>query len=471
MRGFKNALKLFKWAAKNVPAYEDFLKKHKINPAKIKTHDDFRKIPLMEKKNYLRKYPYPELFHKKIIPPMISMSSGSSGKPFYWPRSFTQEEIGGKTHEIIYRDIFKIKGENTLAVICFSMGTWIAGVFTALCSRYVASRGYNLSVATPGIEKEDILAILKDFAPNFDEVILTGYPPFLMDVLVEARDRKISVKNLNLRLLFAGENFSEKWRSILHEFANIKNPLDGSISVYGTADAAMLGHETPLSIYIRRKAEADKKFSAALFGNASFLQTLVQYYPDQIFFETINGELVFTTNAGIPLVRYNIHDTGMLIPYEDAIKSLKRFGYYSGAQRKKLLRWKLPFLTLGGRNDVAVTFYALNIYPENIKAGLEDDRICKYFTGKFVARNKTVNRGKKQKLALALELRKKTSPTVALKTLAQNIIFENLVKLNIEYRKLYSSIGRRALPQIKFRQFGDPMFQVKKSKHQWIEKR
>ena len=470
MEGFKNALETFKWAAANIPAYRSFLKRNKINSAEIKTSGDFKLVPVMDKINYLRAYPYDNLFPNRDIPPVVSMSSGSSGQPFYWARGMEHEKRGGEIHEIIFRDIFQIGKKNTLVIVCFSMGTWIAGVFTATSSKYVANNGYNLTVATPGIEKEDILSLLRDFAPNFQRVILTGYPPFLMDVIVEARRRKINLKKMDLRLLFAGESFSEHWRSIIHKLAYIKKPIGGSINVYGSADADLLGHETPLSIYLRKKTLTNKKFMKTLFGDIPFVPTLVQYYPRDKFFESADGELIFTAKSGIPLMRYNIHDKGKILTIKSVEKALKESGLLKEAKKYGLKRWRMPFLTLGGRSDVAVTFYALNIYPENIKAGLEDRKVAKYLSGKFIAENKTVNRGKDQKLIITVELRQGVRPSKKLETKLRESIFRNFVKLNIEYRKLYASIGTKALPVVNLMSFGNPIFEVRKSKHKWIKR-
>lgn len=472
----KKVLKIFHDAAKNVPAYLTFLKKHKIKPEKIKKWVDFQKIPLMDKKNYLWHYPYKNLFKKGFQPPIISMSSASSGTPFYWPRGFDQEERGGKIHEIIFRDIFKIGKRKTLVIVCFSMGTWIAGTFTANCCRYLIQKGYNLSIMTPGIEKEDALAILRDFAPNFETVILAGYPPFLMDIIDEATNRKINFKKFDLRLLFAGENFSEKWREIIKGIAGIQSAKTTSInsgqaasaSIYGTADADILGHETPLTIFLRKKAMEDKKLANALFGEAASLPSLVQYYPEEKYFEGINGELVFTTATAIPLIRYNIHDNGKIISYSEVKNIVKKFNLEKEVVKNGLNYWKNPLIALFSRKDVSTTFYALNIYPENIKAGIENDLISRYFSGKFLASAKTVNKGRDQKFILKLELKRKVQPSETIKELAKNIIFETLIKVNTEYRKLYSSIGKSALPHIELILFGDPIFQVKKSKFKWM---
>lgn len=467
--GNKNALELFRWAAKNVAAYKNFLHKNGINPAKIKSLSDFAKVPAIDKKNYLRHYSFRDLLPGGKIPFMTSASSGSSGQPFYWPRSQEQEDRGAQMHEPIFRDIFKIGKDRTLVMICFSMGTWIAGTFTMASAQQLAQKGYNITVITPGIEREDALAALANFAPLFERVIICGYPPFVMDIISEANERKIPLNKFKLNMLFAGENFSEKWRDTIHEMAGINDPLHGSVSIYGTADAGMLGHENPLSIFIRRKALENKEFATAMFGDISFLPTMVQYYPDLIYFETVNGNIVFTTKSGIPLLRYNIGDMGRILTVENTEKILKEFGYFN-LIKKELQSWQYPMIVLGGRSDVAVTFYALNIYPENIKAGLEDDRVAKQLTGKFVSYTKNINKERDQKLIIMIEMNRNVHLTSSLKELTKLCIFDNLIKLNAEYRKLYHSINHKALPQIQLLPFGDPIFKVRGSKHKWVKK-
>ena len=422
----------------------------------------------MDKTNYLRAYPYEDLFPNRTIPPIVSMSSGSSGTPFYWPRGFAQEDAGGKLHEIVVHDIFKIGTQKTLVIICFSMGTWIAGAFTASSFRWLAKIGYNISILTPGIEKEDALAILRDFAPHFERVILAGYPPFLMDVITEAHNRGIKVKRLHLNLILAGENFSEIWRKTIHGLTGIKDHLSGSVSIYGTADADMCGHESPLTIFIRKQADRNHAFAKDFFGETSFLPTLVHYHPDIKFFERIDGQLVFSAMSGIPLIRYNIKDQGQLYDFNHAKKILKAHGYWDDVTKQGLDQWKLPMLTLAGRKDVSVTFYALNIYPENFKAGLEDKLVSSFLTGKFIAQTKAVNRNRDQQLVLNVELQRDDKPSNGKIKLVKEVIFQHLIKLNSEYRKLHASIGDKALPYIELIPFGDPMFQVKKSKHRWV---
>jgi phenylacetate-CoA ligase len=90
-------------------------------------------------------------------------------------------------------------------------------------------------------------------------------------------------------------------------------PAFDSAALYGTADAGVLGTETPLSITIRRFLAGNPSAAQALTGQLR-LPTLVQYDPADRFFESLDdGTLVFSADGGIPLVRYHIADEGGVI--------------------------------------------------------------------------------------------------------------------------------------------------------------
>ena len=88
--GKKHSLALFREAVQRVPAYKNFItKKFKINPTKIISWTNFKKLPPVSKKNYLRKYKLGELvwdgtFDEQSV--TFTTTSGSTGKPFYFPR-------------------------------------------------------------------------------------------------------------------------------------------------------------------------------------------------------------------------------------------------------------------------------------------------------------------------------------------------------------------------------------------------
>jgi phenylacetate-CoA ligase len=468
-KGLNKAFSVFKKTLKEVPAYKDFLNKNGVNFKAIKSSRYFSSIPQTTKTNYLRAYSLSDLIPNKKYPVMFSSSSGSSGSPFYWPRGDYDEKKGAHFHEFILKDIFKIGNKKTLVIICFSMGTWIAGTYTMASIREIAkNKKYNISIITPGIDRDDVISVLRDLAPKFETVIIAGYPPFLMDIVFHAKENKISMKSYDLRFILAGENFSELWRRRLYKLSGVEDTLDRSVAIYGTADAGALGHETPFTVYIRRHAEKNKEFRKEFFGDVSFLPTLVKYYPDNVYFELINEELVFTTYSGIPLVKYNISDRGILF---DKIKINLILSKYN-------LKKKAPdyedsssqFLALLGRSDVSVTFYALNIYPEHIKFGLESDEIHDFITGKYIAEIVTSKDMIKQNFVIMVELKNGIKASTSLEKKVQESIVKGLLDLNTEYRKLYRSINESALPEIHLLPYGSSQFVINKSKHRWIKR-
>jgi phenylacetate-CoA ligase len=456
--GFKNALRSFHNAARAIPAYKDFLRAHHITPGLVRTYADFAQVPVMGKKEYLYRYPVHDLFPGKKIPPMVYASSGSSGHPTFWFRGDDQELAGGYIHETIFTDIFGIDKESeTLVVVCFSMGIWVAGNYTLASCRRLSAMGYAISTVTPGIEMEDILTVLKKLAPQFKHVILAGYPPFLMDVVTAARKEKISLP-ANTKFITAGDKFTEEWRDTFLGLVDAEDPLRSIISIYGSADAGVLGYETPVAIMLRREANRSPAFRTALFGEEAILPALVQYDPATIFFEEKDGELLFTANTGTPLIRYNIHDIGTIVSWEEMNALAKKFKIRGDMQAGGSSEKKLPFIIKKGRNDVAVTFYALNIYPENIKAGLTDKHIKHLVSGQFFAFNKDVTRNKKQKLCFNIELAQGVRLNATIQRAIEKAIMENLIATNIEYRKLTSAIGKSAIPQVTLFTYGGNRF-------------
>jgi len=458
----KKWLDLFHKTASTVLAYKKFLKKHKINPLKIKTLKDFTKLPIINKNNYYQKYNLKDFFPKRKNPSMAYASSGSSGKPTFWFREDEQEQSGGEIHEIIFRDIFNItKKESTLVVVCFSMGIWVAGNYTLSACRYVSNLGYNLTTISPGIEKEDIFNILKELAPKYDNLILAGYPSFLMDIMNEVQKRKIFIRNKKINFIMSGDKFSESWRKDFLNLVKIKNS-HSLINIYGSADAAILGHETPLSIFLRKELLINKNLRQRLSGKGEDFPSIIQYYPNRIFFEEVDGELIITSQTAIPLIRYNIHDIGRIIKYAEVKKILKICNLEKKAQKHGLFEWKLPLIILKGRTDVATTFYALNIFPEHIKAGIENKSVKKFLTGNFMIYNKVINRNKVEKLCIRIELSKGVRPTKKNFDLINKSIIGHLIKLNIEFRKLYQTINQKALPMVNFYKYGDKKFLAEK---------
>ncbi len=382
------ALELFREVAGSVPAYRAFLEEQGLDPAAVQTPEDFAQLPLLTKQNYVSRYPLKDLCRHGRLEScdMIAVSSGSTGEPTFWPRFVTDEFPIATRFEQVFHDSFNADSRRTLAVVCFALGTWIGGMYTASCCRHLAAKGYPLTVITPGNNKEEILRVIEALGPAFDQVVLLGYPPFIKDVVDTGLTRGIPWSRYAVKLVFAGEVFSEEWRALVGERVGAEDPCYGSASLYGTADAGVLGNETPLSIRIRRFLAEHPEAARQLFGE-SRLPTLVQYDPLSRYFETREGTLLFSGDNGIPLIRYHISDEGGLIPYEAMRSFLADWSFdpvmeLGRAGRRGVRR--LPFVFVFGRSHFVVSYFGANIYPENVTVGLEQPRIREWVTGKFV---------------------------------------------------------------------------------------
>lgn len=448
-----NRFSLFRSAAKNVPAYRKFLTAQNIRVRDIQRFSDWTKIPIMTKENYLAHYKREGLFKNKRWPAMIYASSGSSGRPTFWFRGDEQEERGGIIHEEIFRRIFRFsKTQPTLVIVCFSMGVWVAGQYTVASCRYLARQGYNLSVISPGVEKEDIFAAWRELALHYQNVVLAGYPPFVLDVVREAKQRGLRCGS-SMRVLTAGDRFDEQWRENL---INLMGSAEEQvIGIYGSADSGAMGYETPLSIFIRQQLSADSQKAELFWGKHEALPGLVQYDPKFIFFENIGEELALTTTGAIPLIRYNIHDRGRALSFKEMGVHLKQWGWENEARRAGLYQWSRPFLVLQGRTDVAVTFYALNIYPEHLQAGLQVGVDDKWLSGNFSAYHRDLNQQQAQELVIKVELSPGIKKSRRLTVQAQNLLIQKLREMNIEYRKLSDTLGDKSKLLVELCSFGE----------------
>lgn len=429
----QHALALFRSVAADVPAYRDFLAEHGVHPGTVRTMADFQALPLLTKENYLRRHSLAELCRDGELSScdMIAVSSGSTGEPTFWPRSVADEFAVAARFEQVFSDSFAADRRHTLAVVCFALGTWVGGMFTASCCRHLAAKGYPLTVITPGSNKEEILRVVTALGTAFDQVVLLGYPPFLKDVIDTGRARAVPWPDYRIKLVLAGEVFSEEWRSLVGERTGGTQPCYDSASLYGTADAGVLATETPLSICIRRFLANHPDAARALFGE-SRLPTLAQYHPASRLFETHEGTLLFSGDNGIPLVRYHIADNGGVLGYPEMLRFLAGYGFDPlaelGAGRGAR---KLPFVYVFGRSAFTVSYFGANIYPENITVGLERTPVDRWVTGKFVMESRE-DTDLDRYLAIAVELAPGVEGTPDMRQAITTSILTQLRRLNSE---------------------------------------
>ncbi|HET9957399.1 MAG TPA: phenylacetate--CoA ligase family protein [Polyangiaceae bacterium] len=457
------ALELFRRTAASVPAYKAFLSDHGISPEQAETLDDLASVPVTTKENYHRRHSLDDLSREGRLSDcdMLAVSSGSTGEPGVWPRFSSDELQTSVRFEQVLVDAMEVTNRRTLGVVCFALGTWVGGMYTTACCRHLASKGYPLTLVTPGNQKAEILRVLRALAPAFDQIVLFGYPPFLKDVVDSARGAGFDWSKHRVRLVMAGEVFSEAWRSSMCERLGAADPALTTASLYGTADGGVLANETPLSIRIRRALAERPEAARALFGEAR-LPTLCQYDPCHRFFEVeSDGSLLFTGDGGIPLVRYKILDRGGIVEYRTMLAFLKQHGV---ALPELGTARELPFVFVFGRSNFAVSFYGANVYPENVAAGVERPEFAEDLTGKFVL-EVVEDTDQNPRLSVAVELAAGKQPDESLSTVLAATLREQLEHMNSEFLN-YAPAERRT-PLVRLLPQGHPEYFPLGVKHRY----
>lgn len=464
---------LFHNVAATVPAYQLFLKEQGITPEVIEDFTAFQTLPLTTKANYLKQHALAQLCRNGTLETcdFIAVSSGSTGQPTFWTRSTADEFEIATRFEQIFHDSFAADRRSTLAVICFALGTWVGGMYTANCCRHLASKGYPITVITPGNNKAEILRVVQALGNQFQQVVLLGYPPFLKDVIDSGTAEGVDWTQYHVRLVMAGEVFSEEWRSLVGDRVGSTQVCYDSASLYGTADAGVLGNETPLSICIRRWLAEHPDVAEELFGQPR-LPTLVQYDPRSRFFEVQDGTLLFSGNSGIPLIRYHISDTGGILPYDTLLQFLSDRGFDPVAHLQSLCPFEelrgiqpLPFVYVFGRSHFVISYFGANIYPENVTVGLEQAPVCDWVTGKFVMQVQE-DADQNKTLAIVVELAPGVNQTDVNETDVNEIekmretiahsVLHHLKRLNSEFANYVPAAYQT--PEISLKATGDPEY-------------
>ncbi|MBI5470002.1 phenylacetate--CoA ligase family protein [Candidatus Kaiserbacteria bacterium] len=446
--GERRALKLFSAASKRIPAYRDFLKKNRIHPAHIHSISDFSQIPPTTKDNYIHPYPLEARSWDGTMAEhrILAMSSGTSGEPTLWPRGKAQESEAAFVHEFLFSELFDVDRYRTLIVIGFPMGIYVSGIATAFPSILASFNRAMITIAPVGNNKDMLLSLIRNTAPQYEQVIIVGHPFFLKDVLETGKAQGVDWRSPKTRMLSCSEGFNEIWR---HYVAGLvaEEPEVSFFSTYGSSEFLLVGYENPYTIAVREIAEKDMKVNNRLFGRPD-TPNLFQYNPLLRYIESDARDLVITAASGIPLIRFNQHDEGAVLSYDHVVGILKPAEHGP---------WHLPFVALHGRSDHTLVFYAVNIYPEHISLALETPDLVPHLTGKFVMEKKYTH-DMDQEFIVHIELRHGTKPSMILKNGTSEKITKMLLRVNKEYADASAHLSKNMKPTVMLHDYGDDTY-------------
>lgn len=337
-------------------------------------------LPVVEKADLFERFSVEQLLASDVAVSKLAdvlTSSGHGGRSFAFGLASRQQMKGAPAAiDVALQQAFNIDAQSTLLVNCLPMGV----VFTsnAVC------------VANVSVREDMALAILRQAAPLFEQVILCIDPLFGKRLLDYAETEGFDWSSLKVNVILGEESFAEEFRSFLAQQLGIAVD-QGESETKETAEArgaAVIGSsmgvgelglnlffETTETIALRRalhRLDSDKVLPSFFCFNP--LRALVEVHqPD----EAGVGELVVTVldpKAPIPMLRYRTGDRVRWLDDGDLVQ-------LPPSLRTSMERLPLPVIAMLGRDRDRINHHW---HVDQLKALLyRDVSIARYLSGAF----------------------------------------------------------------------------------------
>jgi len=319
-----------KWSVAHAYAQSAFYRRKfdeaGIRPEDIRSLEDIRHLPLVDKEDLQNGYPFPlrSVPFEKIV--RIHASSGTTGKRKVL--CYTQKDID--TWADMFARCYELAGlsREDRVQIAVGYGLWTAGVgFQAGCERFGAM-AVPLGPANADMHCEMMV--------DMESTVFCATASMALLMAEEIRKRNLLSKIKVKKIILGAERHSDAMRSRIQELMDVEHIFD----IYGLTE---------------------------LYGPGTGLDCIhhdgIHYWADFFIYEIIDphtlepmepgqaGELVVTTlcKEASPLIRYRTHDVTRMLEKTCAC----------GVQLPRHDR-------IMGRTDDMFTYRAVNIYPSQI---------------------------------------------------------------------------------------------------------
>lgn len=436
-------------AKRKVPAYKEFLKGYQFSRPSFKgIVPNIHEIPYTDKENYVQKFTMDERCVNGIIPAngvIIDESSGSSGTAINWARGKTERKRNARFIKFGVRNLL---GTEPLFIInAFALGPWATGVnITMSCVTFSKLKSL-------GPDKTKIENTIKHFGKQHRYIIM-GYPPFLK-LLVDNTD--INLKEYNITFIFGGESMSEGMRDYL-----IQKGIKKIYSSLGASDVELnISAENDFTISLRKLLSSNDQLQKKILMHTGALPMVFQFNPADFLFETSEtGELIITVcRPGYiaPKIRYNLYDRGHVIQMKELYVVLKELNI----NEKELISpaTDLPILFHYGRSNMTVSFFGSNIGPSDIQEALYKLPELACSIQSFCLATVEDADGNKQ-LIISMEMQQDKNPLLIDLNKTQIDFFEQLSKVNQDYREASKMLSNSNHAIIEFYKFGSGPFEI-----------
>jgi len=439
----ETAQKIAQRATQQVFGYQKFLAQYQVS-SEVKFH----LRPLTDKAAYLKQFPLQDLVGEDFTETFnIFSSSGSSGRAFYWPQLKASHRASEARLKQLLESVFSVHQRKTLAMVGLALGSWIGGdYFSWLLKSLAINTPYSFAVFSPGNKHDEIIAMLRSASPFVDQFILACCPSAIGHLILRADQAGTPLPLEKMRYLVIGEPFPEVMREDLAMRAKVPPGEVLMLSIYGSADTGVLGVESRASIALRKLAHAEPAIAEELELGPVIPHFFHQADPEA-YLETVEGELCITKWQGIPLVRYNLHDSARLYDWPIIASRFsdwaRRFPALAPVIQQLRQHTPLPLqglVAITGRADSCLILCGTNITETMFDEVVRAHDLADILTGFYQARLLLENG--RQRLGMILEYRPDQRTQTELIEVIYPKLIQALGRVQPEFQEDWVSIYR-----------------------------
>jgi len=361
----------------------------------IKTEQKFRElpweqIPITSKETLYEIAEITDLMPAENILNISSYlrSSGSSratsgGKGFFWPQ--LRESVNYSMQQWKKRvvEIFQLQHRKTLAIIGLGLGSWSGGDrYNLMLKSLALETTYPLSVFSPGTALPEIVEIITKFGAIYDQVLIIIGPSAIFHLEQLAKHNNVPLPYQKLAFILVGEGFHEDLRKHAQQQA-LPNKMT-FMSNYASADAELTGLESPELAEVRQTLSDNPDYADAIGLNSRSIPNMFHAFKSAGYLENVGGRMTITRWQGLPLARYDLHDSVQFFRWQALCSALARL---TGEHEKWLAYSRRPHtdvVAVFGRSDQCLVFYGNNLYANMLEGVLMRSTLGPSSTGNFV---------------------------------------------------------------------------------------
>jgi phenylacetate-CoA ligase len=371
----EKVIEVFQKTAAVVPAYKKILAQKGILPENVKTIEDFEKtVPVLYKADMFTEFSPEELCFPGAIDSLASaiVTSGTSGSFAYKVITKQELEDGEKMIDSALEVFLQASKLKTCVINVLAMGV-----------------GYTSSypVISTSVRSDIAWQVVRNFAPNFDQIIVNGDPNFVKKFIEEGRKNNFGNAAGKLKLVTGGDWSSQSYSEYMQNALGDKNE-NNIFSNFGVTEIGLSVGAADTSLFkIRKTIQENKNIQMAIFGTElKTAPALFFYDPERTYIEKINKNLLFSelafstlSNSSMPFIRYATDDYGTILDPQNIKTILENNGIKDLAPALPL-----PILALAGRVSNQVTNKKITVSAEDVKQIFySNSEIAKNITGNF----------------------------------------------------------------------------------------